>query len=479
MDHSHINLYTSIAWLLKNAKAFAKHHPFFCSSLAIHGVVLYVLYAYGSYTIDVQLHQQATIDVTQSVQRARQTDMQQRVDGMEKIKRLLEKSLKDSSVDDIDKTPENTSVPKSPQELLAKARETSQAIKKLEKNIKAEELAKLLNIPKEEALKKVEEKISSEPSKKAAQDDVQSVKQLEAEARTVLEQRKKDLDAKREGTKVDLSQVSASTTQDKNAGNGNKTSAGKGEGERGNNHGLGRGSFESSQATGSDGENNSATLHEMEDFLAESSYLMDGENNFFDPSRGHIPAVSGSERKQSGRIIGSGGAFVERFYLNSWYVIGPFKGNSNAALYNNPAYPPEQLVDLDAIYFGKDERVLKWQYVSRGEYPFVPPDRAEDAVYYGYTEVAMEREQDLWMWCGADDDLQVWLNQHLVWAGGNIAKQNFFDTIYPGTNNYRKNWNLTEGKRLVHFKQGTNTLLFKLSNGPNRVGIFASIVLTQ
>jgi hypothetical protein len=177
--------------------------------------------------------------------------------------------------------------------------------------------------------------------------------------------------------------------------------------------------------------------------------------------------------------LGAGGDFAERVYLNAWYVIGPFNGNSHGALYRNPSYPPEQLVDLDAVYFGKDERILKWRYLASGEYPFVPPDRAEDAVYYGYTEVSLKQASDLWVWCGADDDLQVWLNDRLIWAGGNIAKQSFFDKIYSPYNNYAKTWNLSEGKRLVHFQQGRNKLLFKLSNGPNRVGIFASIILTK
>lgn len=504
MGYTTINLYSMSRWLIKIIIAYMRRYPFFCSSLAIHSVILYFLYSYGSYTVELQMHQQAQVDVTQSVQKAQQTDMQKRIDDMEKIKRLLERSADKTVADlptaDTDNQAEsnNKSGPKSPAELLAKAKEMSQAINTIAKDIKAEELARLLNIPKDEALKKVEEKIAAAQAnaKKSEQDEAATVKKLEAEARSALEQRKKDLDAKKAGTKVELVQGAQSDKNNKSEAKRGSGSKGQGEngsadgvanqqnenkngsGANGNGmHGEG-GGLRDSSATKSEIENDHLNRQEIDQYLMDSSYTMGKENNFFDAGMGHIPAVKGGERKQAGRIIGVGGNFAERIYLNSWYVIGPFKGNSYGALYNNPSYPPEQLVDLDAVYFGKDERILKWQYIASGEYPFVPPDLAEDAVYYGYTELAVEA-QDLWMWCGADDDMQVWLNEHLVWAGGNIAKQSFFDTIYIGSNSYRKNWNLTEGKRLVHFQQGNNKLLFKLSNGPNRLGIFASIILTK
>lgn len=506
MGHPTINLCSLSRWLIKTIRAYVRRHPFFCSSLAIHSAILYFLYSYGSYTVDVQMHQQAQDGVIQSVQKAQQNDMQKRIDDMEKIKRLLERSA-NKTVSDLPTTDthsqvdtEDKSGTKSPAELLAKAQEMSQAIKAIEKDIKADELAKLLNISKEEALKKVEGKNSKsqEKSKTPGSDEALAVKKLEAEARSALEQRKKDLDAKNSGTKIELALESHANQQNqKDKSNARRGSGSQGEGEHGNADGTAKhpgnnksGSGGNSNGMHGDGltesrpTKNSAEddqLHRQKiaEFLIESSYSMGNESNFFDAGMGHIPEVTAGQRKQAGRIIGAGGDFAERIYLNSWYVIGPFKGNSHAELYKNPSYPPEQLIDLDAVYFGKDERILKWQYVVRGDYPFVPPDLAEDAVYYGYTEMSLDKSQDLWMWCGADDDMQVWLNEHLVWAGGNIAKQNFFDTIYPNTNGYRKNWNLTEGKRLVPFQQGRNKLLFKLSNGPNRVGIFASIILTH
>ncbi len=473
-----------IRWLIKQLIVFVRRHPFFSCSLVVHAVVLYLLYSYGTYQLDTKALQQAHIDVAQSVKRAQQVDMEKRIEDMKKIKKLLEQSANKTSSDDTDSKANDDS--KSPEELLAEAKKMSQAIKILQQDIKAEDLAKLLNISKEEALKKIEERAKQEQENikpEAEKAATESVKDMEAEARSTLEQRKKELDAQQQGTKVALeNHEQSANTEHADANSGQQGQQGQGVNGEGKNNSYG--SNQHGMAAGKAADQNTdpdatKNLREMEEFLTESSYGMKGRQDFFDIGAAHMPRARGNEVKQSGRIIGPGGSFAERFYLNSWYVIGPFQGNSQEALYHNPSYPPEENVDLDAVYFGKDGRILKWQYLNSGEYPFVPPDREEDAVYYGYTEVLFAQAQDLWMWCGADDDMQLWLNQHLIWAGGNIAKQSFFDSIYLDGKHYRSQWNLTEAKRLVHFPQGRNKLLFKLSNGPNRVGIFASIVLTS
>lgn len=471
------NLHTLVQWLISTIVAFVRRHPFFSCSLVVHAIILYLLYSYGTYQLDVKALQQAQVDVVKSEQRAEQMDMETRVETMKKIKRLLEKSANKTPSDSPNDGASNAE--KSPEELLAEAEAMSQSIKTLQQDIKAEELAKLLNISKEDALKKIEERLKQEQLSEKPETEkpvADNIKELEAEAKSTLEQRKQELETKKDGTKVELgknNQAESSSDQEGNGG-GSKGRSGNGQngiGEHGSNPG---GFFDATAETNQTEEN----LREMKEFLVDSSYGMK-DSSFFDRRTGHMPEVSGKEIKQSGRILGAGGAFAERIYLNSWYVIGPFKGNSDAALYKNPSYPPEELVDLDAVYFGKDSRILKWQYLNSGKYPFEPPDLAEDAVYYGYTEVSFAQAQDVWMWCGADDDIQVWLNKHLVWAGGNVAKQSFFDTIYNNRGSYHRQWNLSEGKRLVHFQQGPNKLLFKLSNGPNRLGVFASIILTR
>ena len=175
-------------------------------------------------------------------------------------------------------------------------------------------------------------------------------------------------------------------------------------------------------------------------------------------------------------MLGPGGQHANRVYLNSWYIIGPFPGRHEAGLFDNPSYPPEKAVLLDAVYFGKDKRLLKWRYVTAQSYPLVPPDMVEDSVYYGYTEVFVDQARDLTAWIGADDDVQIYLNDRMVWKGGNVNKQSYFDAVFDASTTHLRDYNRTEGKRVLHFNKGRNTIFFKLSNGPNSA--FLSLVLT-
>jgi hypothetical protein len=191
-----------------------------------------------------------------------------------------------------------------------------------------------------------------------------------------------------------------------------------------------------------------------------------------------IPTVDAATMvKGTGRMIGPGGTYANRVWVNRWYLIGPFDGRHGDGLFANYRHPPEQGVVLDAAYRGKGGRLVKWDYVDMARYPLEPPVHAEDAVYYGYTELMLDAEQDLTIWVGADDDAQLWLNDRLVWKGGNADKDSFFGQVYETRNTYVRDYNLSEGRRVVHFRKGRNKLFFKLSNGPTR--IFFSLVLTK
>jgi hypothetical protein len=203
-----------------------------------------------------------------------------------------------------------------------------------------------------------------------------------------------------------------------------------------------------------------------------------GGEDFFDHGQARIPPVDGKSMVLGrGRIFGPGAEYANRVYLNSWYLIGPFDGKHSYGLYDNPSYPPEKAVLLDAVYYGKDKRLLKWRYVTAQGYPLVPPDQVEDSIYYGYTELSVDQDSDLTAWIGADDDVQIYLNDRLVWKGGNVNKAAYFDTIFNGGTSYLRDYNRTEGKRVLHFNKGRNKLFFKLSNGPNDA--FFSMVLTK
>ena len=206
-------------------------------------------------------------------------------------------------------------------------------------------------------------------------------------------------------------------------------------------------------------------------------YNQSGEQ-IFDGGQGRVPALDPrAMRKGAGRMFGRGGEYADRVYVNSWYLIGPFEGKHGRELFNNHHYPPERGVVLDAAYVGKDKRLLKWRYVSADSYPLVPAGLEEDAVYYGYTELMVEREQDVTLWIGADDDAQVWLNDVQVWDGGNVNKAWFWRALYDTPNSYVRDFNASEGQRKVRLRKGRNKLFFKMANGP--VQGFFSLVITK
>lgn len=207
------------------------------------------------------------------------------------------------------------------------------------------------------------------------------------------------------------------------------------------------------------------------------NYSRPGEA-IFNAGTGQIPPVEAHRMiKGVGRVLGRGGEFANRVYVNSWYLIGPFDGKHGKGLFSNYRYPPEQGVVLDAVYAGKGGRILKWRYVNAASDPLVPPEPDEDAVYYGYTELMMDRDQELTLWIGADDDGQVWVNDEQVWAGGNINKLSFWNALYDVPNTHGRDFNMTEGLRKVRFRKGRNKIFFKMANGPTR--LFFSLVLTK
>ena len=75
----------------------------------------------------------------------------------------------------------------------------------------------------------------------------------------------------------------------------------------------------------------------------------------------------------------------------------------------------------------------------------------EYAIYYAYTELWFDEACDLWVAIGSDDYSKVWIEDQLVWSSGKNLKA----------------WQLNEGVRKVHFKQGLNRVLYRVENGNN------------
>jgi len=187
------------------------------------------------------------------------------------------------------------------------------------------------------------------------------------------------------------------------------------------------------------------------------------------------PAVDVSTlHTAAGRVFGAGGTYAERVYLDTWYVIGPFAGKGDESL--QAGYPPEDDVDLDAAYPGPDGRTLSWRFTSRGFYPFVPPDRRADSVYYAYTELRVDEDRDVWVAIAADADSEMWLDERLVWVSSPGDKPWYHPPFYL-RDELVGSLSLTEGQRRVHLAAGVHRLLFKLCNADGHP--FFSVVLTR
>jgi uncharacterized membrane protein YgcG len=499
-------------------------HPYFLWSVLVHMALLTLAYYFGSYHLALTHQAQQAQQMSQTAQLASQTRTAKRVDDMQKILALLEQSRAEHVANDSQQSSEDepefsaTSLPKKPEDLLADARALSKSIDEVAKDLKAEELAKVLKISKQEARAQIEAASKPEPAEASATAPMAStvasastaasaaasnaasaaastaasaaasnaasaaassaasattvaapvnlaqvaatIKGLEDKARDTLAQRQKALDRQAQGINV-TSAIASST--DSGRGDGairdriddfmNRDSA--------QSNGI-NGSGPGNQRSGGGFRLNGGVI---------------GGRNIGSVSR--IVSIPSSHSKVGlGRLVGAGGVYAERLYVDSWYIIGPFDGKQQFDRnHPNYSYAPEKTVLLDGVYLGKDKRLLKWQYVSDASYPLIPPDFAEFAVYYGYTELMMEEAVDMTMAVGADDDARVWVNDKVVWEGGEVKHNSFYNQVYGAGGTYQREFNMAEGLRAVHFKKGRNKILFKLSNGP--LGTFFSMVLSK
>jgi hypothetical protein len=458
-----------LRFLLMAAVTQIVRRPYLSISVVAHAALLALLYYFGSYQPELR---RQDAEVASSLRATSLASTAKRLQDLQTIKQLMEKSA-----DRVDAQPEPnpspSTSPQTPQEMVERARELSQAIEALDEEIKAEELAELTGVP--ETPPTVEPADAAVPEASAAADVAREgdssppiteekaaseVAALEAKARVTLAQRQQRMEAKENGVQVEGHGQSGTGKQ----GEGGSAAAPPGKAGTSNSVRAEIGEF-------------IAAAESIENTTTPTTYS-GTEGGIFERGSLEIPSVDATSLVLGrGRMLGTGGEYANRVYLNTWYIIGPFPGRSGRGLFDNPSYPPEKAVLLDAVYFGKDKRLLKWRYVTAQNYPLVPPDLAEDSVYYGYTEVFVDQARDLTAWIGVDDDVQIYLNGQRVWEGGNVNKQSYFDAIFNPNTTYLRDYNRTEGKRVLHFKQGRNKIFFKMSNGPNDP--FLSMVLTR
>jgi hypothetical protein len=154
------------------------------------------------------------------------------------------------------------------------------------------------------------------------------------------------------------------------------------------------------------------------------------------------------------RGLGEEASVVQRLGLVvDWWLLGPFDapGFSGFGL----SFPPEQQVDLAAVYSGQNGNELAWQRHATGDgmgqvnlIQAIGP--AGEAVGYAYAEIDVPAEQVGQVRCGADDNVTVWLNGEKVLAREQWLNGTRFDRF----------------RAPVTLRAGRNRLLVKVCQGP-------------
>jgi hypothetical protein len=413
------------------------------ASLLGHGAAAWALWTFGQY-VTGGLNEVRAADYAE---RATSAALDREMNELANIKAALEQGDGKDAARLAASGPAAASreqqVKKTPEQMAAKINELAQSIEQLRREAKAEELAKLLKISKEEALRKTEQRKPPvlDPKTMMSARLSQAMAQMQRQASQALAARQGQLQRQAGGVPVE---------------------------------GQGTGDSENSGFTGTAIGQGGGTPLPMGSSLDLTDARATVRRTYV--AGMSIPAVNPATlRPGTGRAIGGDGVYASRVYLDTWYMIGPFPGDESTRAAEE--LPPEQQVDLDAVYLGKDRRLLKWEYMHFNRYPIVPANGAQYAVYYGYTEIASDRERDVWLEIGGDDDSRLWLNDKLVWTSFEGMKPWYQDGGYRSFRREIDTLNLTEGRRKVHLRKGRNTLLFKLYNG--QAEMFFSLVLTS
>lgn len=411
-----------------------RRHPYAWSSLACHIILFGCLLLAGRASIGKDATLRLPRPPSPAMLQAREEKLQRQIQSLERIKRMLDATAAPGQAGkEADAKPPEAAHrkpdPAVPPE--HKARALAADIERTLQQDRARELARLLKIPEAAALEQVkQERRTAKPL---------SIDELARRADEALVFRQRERARQRNGVNLQT------------PGGARHASYARADGA-----GAGGHSTRATLGIGHDPDS-THTVIEHRGYGLETS-----------TPRVHASAM----RAGAGRIFGAGGPYADRIYLDSWYMIGPFAGVGQESIDNG--YPPEFLVDLDAAYAGMHGRTLRWQYQQFGDYPLVPVGYTEGAVYYGYTEIHMDRARDVVLAFGADDDAKVWVNDALVWQSGRHLKP-WYRLHFKYLTGRIDTLNLNETTRVVHLEKGRNTLLFKLYNGSGAT--FMSLVM--
>lgn len=425
------------------APGFWARHPYLTVSALAHLALVAALLIWGG---QVKWAEQTRRDQTlfaRTAERAEAMQLERRSSALEALQRKL--SGQSGEPLQADQPPLNQA------QQLARARAATAAIVAQAQQLKAQELAKLAEIPLEQAQEQLAADMPVLPETGDIEVQLSALEQAAAQALTEI--------AQQQARAAQGSPANSDLAKSANAGpagpggvsHGVASGGGVGDGDgSGRGAGGGRG--------GHDGEGGGGGT-----YIDHRSY-----------SHSRTVQIPTARRLGTGRRIGAGGQFADRVYLNTWYVLGPLPADGASSL--DQTYLPERGIDLDGAYEGRNGRVMRWQFVQAAGYPLVPQPRAENSVYYAVTEIHVDQDQDVWLDIGADDDSKLWLNDELVWTSDDRDKL-WYHVPYFKLSGALTNYALTEVSVRVHLHAGPNRLLFKLYNGVDLM--FFNVVLRQ
>lgn len=487
--------------MLEDIEAAFKHtekYRWWYGSALLHTAIILTVYFLGPYELHKERDIEKRTEAQDYVRKAYEKDVSRKLSDIRKIESIIDRihnsgddkendshnNLNNSATTESNPNIETPHPPDSQQDLppvnneeknslTANLKEAQELLENIQdNNIKtdAEKLAYLADMPLERALEEMKkgspgiEKFSPQQIEQMSIDEIREVMTHYNEtALQHLEQAVQQEKKKREGHSLyftpnvlkEISMGDASTSNESqgdstsDGGSGPNTSAASALAEAHNLlHGKGGGG---SGATGTETGSGDGT--------ASFDYDPKARVNNTRPQE----LVPQPRNRVAGRTVGAGGALADRLYLDTWYMIGPFDYRGNHM--RNNAHPPELDVNLDAVYMGKGNRFIRWEYYQTNTYPLVPKNGMGDATYYGYTEVNFEEPTTAMLAMGCDDHCKVWINDQLAWESGDAFKPWYIGGGYPVLQKDVANWGLIEDYKKVHFPKGTTRIKFRLDNG--------------
>ncbi len=170
-----------------------------------------------------------------------------------------------------------------------------------------------------------------------------------------------------------------------------------------------------------------------------------------------IPRKKIFAEAMTGRRFSRDSARKGWLYVDTWYLIGPWENHGRIDY--SVVHPPENGIDFDATYYdGKRGRELRWEYIHSNSIRVIPKNAPGDSTWYAYTELYFDEPMEMLLAVASDDATKVWINNQVVWQENGLSQ-----------------WSMGEGVRKVLFKQGTNTVLIRVENGPGET-IFSMVV---